>query len=117
MSASSPASLPPPGQKLSLAEALSSARETRALVIGAGVVRDTARVFHEQFPGSRAVVVSDHTTYSLAGRAVDQALTASGVKSAAPFIYPDAGLYAEIAFVEQLDASLRRSAPGRSTIW
>jgi glycerol-1-phosphate dehydrogenase [NAD(P)+] len=94
--------------KLSLAEALSSARETRALVVGPGVLRETGRVFAEQFPGGRAVLVADRQTFTLAGGAVEQSLAAAGVTCVAPFIYEDPALYAEFQFVEQLEASLRR---------
>ncbi len=106
---SAPATFTPPhtAAKLSLADALSSARETRALVVGPGVVRDTTRVFREQFPGSRAVVVCDEITFALAGRAVGEALAAAGVGGVAPFIYTDPALYAEFRFVEQLEAALR----------
>lgn len=99
--------LPSPA-KLSLADALSSARETRALVIGKGVVGEVARVFKEQFPGHRAVVVADEHTYPLVARAVDEALTTSGVACVAPFVFPDPALCAEFRFVEELEASLHQ---------
>lgn len=101
-------STPSPAAKLSLAEALSSARETRALTVGVGVLRDTARVFLEHFPGQRAVVIADETTFGLAGQPVADALRAAGVQCLAPFIYTDPALYAEFRFVEQLEASLRQ---------
>lgn len=96
-----------PNEKLSLADALRSARETRALIVGRGVLRDTARVFLEQFPGKRAVVVADEHTMTLAGRAVGEALAAAGIRCREPFIYTDPALYAEFRFVEQLEAALR----------
>lgn len=107
MTASATATPPRAATKLSLAEALSSARETRALVVGNGVLRDTARVFQEQFPGCRAVIVADEQTFPLAAKAVGEALAAAGVNCVAPFIYKDADLYAEFRFVETLEASLR----------
>ena len=102
----SPSSLPT--AKLSLADALSSARETRALVLGPGVVGETVRVFNEQFPEQRAVVVADEHTFPLVGRTVDNALTASGVACVAPFVFTDPALYAEFRFVEQLEAAFRQ---------
>lgn len=93
--------------KLSLDDALGSARETRALVVGRGVLRETARVFKEQFPDRRAVIVADQQTFALAAKAVGEALAAAGVNCIAPFIYTDPALYAEIRFVEMLEASLR----------
>lgn len=100
--------LPPrAATKLSLADALGSARETRVLIVGRGVLADTARVFREQFPGGRAVIVADETTYALAGRAVGETLAAAGVDCVAPYVFNDPALYAEFRFVEQLEAALR----------
>lgn len=98
----------PPATKLSLAEALSSARETRALLVGCGVLREVPRVFREQFPGRRAVVVADAQTFPLAGREVDEALATAGIACVAPFVFTDPNLYAEHAFVAQLEAALRQ---------
>jgi glycerol-1-phosphate dehydrogenase [NAD(P)+] len=94
--------------KLTLTEALSSARETRALVVGRGVLRDTAHVFREQFPGCRAVIVADRNTFDFAGQIVQASLVAEGIECVEPFIYPDPDLYAEFRFVERLEASLRQ---------
>jgi glycerol-1-phosphate dehydrogenase [NAD(P)+] len=93
--------------KLTLADALSSARETRALVVGGGVLVEVGRVFREQFPGSRAVIVADETTRSLIGGRVAAALAAAHVDCVAPYIYTDPALYAEFRFVEILEAALR----------
>ena len=100
-----PAPLSP---KLTLAEALSSARETRALIVGSGVLRETAHVFKTHFPDSRAIIVDDERTFAVAGREVGQALAAAGISCVAPFVYRNPALYAEIGFVEQLEASLRQ---------
>lgn len=94
--------------KLTLAEALSSARETRALLVGSGVLREVAAVFNAQFPGRRAVIIADERTFALAGRVVAGGLAAAGVGCAAPFIFRDPALYAEFRFVEELEASLRQ---------
>ncbi|MBI5689868.1 MAG: sn-glycerol-1-phosphate dehydrogenase [Verrucomicrobia bacterium] len=97
----------PTPAKLTLTDALSSARETRALVVGRGVVREAARVFADQFPGATAVVVADPTTQRVAGESVIAALRAAGIASESPFLFTDPGLYAEFRFVAQLEASLR----------
>lgn len=94
--------------RLTVAEALLSARDTRALVIGRGVVAGAGRLFREQFPGDRAVIVADETTFTLAGGSVAAALTDAGVSCVPPFIFRDPALYAEVRFVEALEASLRR---------
>ncbi len=99
----------PPATPLSLAEALKSARETRALITGAGALGATARVFQQQFPGQRAVVVADAQTYPLAAAGVQELLAAAGCAAEiAPFIFRDPALYAEMRFVDQLEASLRQ---------
>ena len=46
-----------PIARLSLSEALASARETRDLTLGRGVVNETAAVFARHFPGRRAVII------------------------------------------------------------
>ncbi len=97
---------PAPVEKLSLAEALSSARETRALVVGRGVLGETARLFVELFPGRSAVLVGDDRTMAVAGRDVATILDAAGIPCATPFVFQDPALYAEFGFVSQLESSL-----------
>lgn len=90
-----------------LEKALASARETRACVIGAAVLSEVPAVFREQFPGARAAVVADSTTFGVAGRAVQDALQAAGLAVAAPFVFDAAGLYAEMSHVERLTQALQ----------
>lgn len=101
------ASTLPVAEKLSLEAALASARETRALIVGAGALAETARIFREQFPGARAIVIADAHTLPLAGRAVGEALRAAGIGSEPPFILSDPALYAEMRYVAQVEAALR----------
>ena len=93
-----------------LKQALASARETRACVIGAGVLKDVPALFREQAPGARAAVVADGTTFGVAGREVQEALAAAGLAGAEPCVFDAAGLCAEMAHVERLEASLRAHA-------
>jgi len=93
--------------KLSLADALSSARETRELRIGAGVLGETGRVFQTHFAGHRAVLVADTHTFPLTGETVTLALAEAGIACLEPFIFDDPGLYSETRYVEQLVAALR----------
>ncbi len=95
------------GQKPTLAEALRSARETRALLIGPGVLGETARLFREEFPGCEAVIVADAHTFSLAGRKIASALATAGVRCWPPFLFTDPALHAEFRFVSALEDSLR----------
>lgn len=90
-----------------LEEALKAASETRALVIGPGVLSQVAQLFIEQFQGKKAVIVADTNTFRIAGESVFNHLKASGVPLEPSFIYDDPELYAEYRFVEQLEASLK----------
>lgn len=92
---------------LSLAEALSAARETHCLEIGAGVKSATPRVFNQQFGKRPAVVVADVNTYRAAGQAVDEAFRAAGHAVRDPFIFRAPDLYAEHRFVVELEQALR----------
>ena len=49
-------------------DALKAANETCALRIGREVLNEVAVMFKEQFPGKRAVVVADETTWDVAGK-------------------------------------------------
>jgi glycerol-1-phosphate dehydrogenase [NAD(P)+] len=97
----------PLARKLSLVEALASARETRDLRVGSGVLRLAPAIFQKQFPGRRAAVVADAAAFSVAGQTVFDALKRAGLATVEPFIFTDPQLYAEHAFVEQLEAALR----------
>ena len=46
--------------------ALERARDTKALIIGSGVVSRTAEMFGNLFPCSKAVIVADDNTWSVA---------------------------------------------------
>ncbi|PTY05155.1 3-dehydroquinate synthase [Opitutaceae bacterium EW11] len=97
-----------PASKLTLSEALASARETKALIVGPGVLDRAPEVFRQQFPGRRAVVVADDASFFVAGRAVSGSLRQSGLEAHPPFLFHDSNLYAEYRFVEILVESLRQ---------
>jgi glycerol-1-phosphate dehydrogenase [NAD(P)+] len=90
-----------------LEDALKAASETRALVIGPGVLNQVAQLFNEQFPDKKAVVVADTITYGIAGKTVYDALKAEGIELEETFIFTDPHLYAEYKFVDQLADSLK----------
>lgn len=90
-----------------VATALAKASETKALRIGAGVLNQAGELFLEQFPGQRAVVVTDPRTYDIAGRDVERSLREAGVGLEPCYIFTDPALYAEFRFVEMLDMNLR----------
>jgi glycerol-1-phosphate dehydrogenase [NAD(P)+] len=87
-------------------KALASAGETRALRIGNGILNQVPELFKEQFPGKKAVVIADQTTYRVAGQTVYEELKAAGIEQENPFIFSDPELYAEYAYVDQLIAAL-----------
>lgn len=88
-------------------EALAAADETRALRIGWSVLGETDALFREQFPGRKAVVISDTVTFALAGRSVTGLLKKGGILQEEPFIFDVPDLYAEYTFVDQLVSSLK----------
>ena len=92
----------------SIERALQAARETKALVIGNGVLNQVANIFSEQFPNSSAVVVADTNTYKIAGEKVCAFLEEAGIKLEEPFIFDTPDLYAEYTYVSQLEDSLKK---------
>ncbi len=88
--------------------ALKAASETRALRIGRGILIQVPELFLEQFPGKKAVIVADGTTYRIAGKAVSEELKAAGIEQEDPFIFTDNDLYAEYKYVDQLTAALKK---------
>ena len=86
--------------------ALQRTTDTKDLVIGPGVVAQTASVFQKLFPGQTAIIIADTNTWEVAGKAVLQSLEDARVPHEKPFIFDDPDLYAEWKFVEQLKAHL-----------
>jgi glycerol-1-phosphate dehydrogenase [NAD(P)+] len=86
--------------------ALQRTTDTKDLVIGPGVVAQTASMFQKLFPGQTAIIIADTNTWEVAGKAVLQSLENAHVPYEEPFIFDDPDLYAEWKFVEQLKAHL-----------
>ncbi len=86
--------------------ALQRTTDTKDLVIGPGVVAQTASMFQKLFPGQTAIIIADTNTWEVAGKAVLQSLGDARVPHEKPFIFDDPDLYAEWKFVEQLKAHL-----------
>ena len=82
--------------------ALQRTTDTKDLVIGPGVVAQTASMFKKLFPGQTAIIIADTNTWEVAGKAVLQSLEDARVPHEEPFIFDDPDLYAEWKFVEQL---------------
>ena len=94
-------------EKISSAEALKSARETRGLLVAAGVLNKTAEFFQKFFPGRMAAVIADVKTFDVAGRAVLHNLQKYGVKCVQPHIFTDPKFYAAYNYVDELEAELK----------
>ncbi len=91
-----------------LSKILEAASETRALRIGQGIINEVPDLFKEQFPGRRAIIVADTTTYRVAGDEVFKLLKNAGISQEEPFIYPAADLYAEYTYIDQLAPALQK---------
>ena len=89
-----------------ISKALKNANETRALIIGSGVITKVSELFKEQFPGSKAVIVADTITFEVAGRDIQRLLQENGIEQLEPFIFSDSDVYGEIKYVVELDRSL-----------
>ncbi|MDR1724598.1 MAG: sn-glycerol-1-phosphate dehydrogenase [Tannerella sp.] len=90
--------------------ALKSANETKALVIGRGVLAGVSTLFNEQFTGERAVIIADDNTYKAAGKQVGELLKSSGIRQDDAFIFDDPDLYAEYSHVDTLTGLLQNTS-------
>lgn len=97
----------PETRHLPLEEALASARETRALLVGRGVLPEIPEVFRSQFHGARAVIVADPNTFRVAGNAVQKIMLTAGLAGPEPFVFQEPDLYAESRFVDRLEGFLK----------
>lgn len=89
--------------------ALKNATQTKALLLGKGVLSSIATLFKEQFPGKRAIIVADKTTFEVAGKAVQRFLEEGGVEQDVPFIFDEPDMHAEWKFIERLDVHLAKT--------
>ena len=94
-------------QRISIAEALSAARDTRRLELGSGVLNQTPEVFRQLFGDKPALLVADTNTFAAAGQAVQEAFRRAGHTCREPFIFTDPKLYAEHKYVTELEAALK----------
>lgn len=86
--------------------ALDRARDTKALIIGNGVVCRTAEMFSQLFPGRKAVIVADDNTWEVAGKDAQKSLDDAGIESVDAYIFSSEDFYAEWKHVEVLKAFL-----------
>lgn len=85
-----------------LENALKAARETRACLVGEGVVAEVPKVFRGQFgkEWKKAVVIADPRTWKAAGESVARALNAE------PFLIEEGDFHAEMKYVDRVCAIL-----------
>ncbi len=86
--------------------ALRRARDTRKLVVAPGARRNVADVFAELFGNSPCIIIADENTFAVAGQDAYDGLRASGRKCFEPLVLEAEGLYAEYAFVTQIQRAL-----------
>ena len=86
--------------------ALERARDTKALIIGSGVVCRTAEMFTQLFPGKKAIIVADENTWEVAGKDAQKSLDEAGVESVDAYVFNSKDFYAEWKHIESLKAVL-----------
>ena len=91
-----------------VANALKSASETKALVIGQDVLKSTSKLFKEQFPGKKAIIVADIITFGIAGETVVKQFESEGIAQEQAYIYTDPEIYAEYKYVDELVEVLKQ---------
>ncbi len=91
-----------------VATALKSASETKALEIGQGILKQTSKLFKEQFPGKRAIIVADTITFNVAGKSVVEQFESDNIEQETPFIFTDPEVYAAYNYVEELVIALKQ---------
>ena len=89
--------------------ALRRATDTKACVIGDGVLGETVRLFGEFFPGAdRAIVVADPRTRAAAGERVAAMLRAAGVEVAEHVVEPGGKTFhADYRYVDEVREAVK----------
>ncbi|MCD4549027.1 MULTISPECIES: sn-glycerol-1-phosphate dehydrogenase [unclassified Schaalia] len=90
-------------------KALTTATETRDIIFGDNVTKQTGTLFAKLFPGAQVLLVADGNTFAATGEAVIQSLQAANVEFAdEPYIFPGTPtLYAGYENVEILREYIR----------
>ncbi|MDR0394528.1 MAG: sn-glycerol-1-phosphate dehydrogenase [Tannerella sp.] len=101
--------------------ALKNTSQTKELLLGEGVIVRTAAVFEKLFPGQKAIIIADKTTFGIAGNDVHMLLAKNGIAQEEPYIFDEHALHAEWNYIERLDKRLSETdaipiATGSGTI-
>ncbi|MDR2472720.1 MAG: sn-glycerol-1-phosphate dehydrogenase [Tannerella sp.] len=95
---------------MTIKEALNSASDTKALIIGAGSLAQAAQQFREQFgDGSKALIVADNNTWRVAGKEVSERFRTAGIIQDEPFIFDYPELHAEYKHIDALTEALKKT--------
>ena len=83
-----------------LETALAGADQTKAVVMGVGVLDQTGTTFAKHLPGMRAIIVADENTWRAAGPGAQESLRAAGIDLDDPVVFPGTPvLFADDAMV------------------
>lgn len=69
-------------------QALTTATDTKRILIGPGVVHQTGALVRELFPDEKISIIADENTFQAAGKQTLASLEAAGVELATPLIFP-----------------------------
>jgi glycerol-1-phosphate dehydrogenase [NAD(P)+] len=86
--------------------ALHQARDTRQLIVGAGVRHKVPEVFSELFADAASVIVTDENCFRAAGRHVYDSMRSSGREVHEPIVFEADKLYAEYPYVTRIQHAL-----------
>ncbi len=93
-------------------QALSTATDTREFRVGHGILPQTAEVFKTHFPGKKAKIVADETTWRVAGERVLNILRDAGVDCAEPLVFPARPQpYADTDFLARTRSAIESEGP------
>ena len=97
---------------MSIDDALKNATDTKACLIGDGVVAQAPEVFRAQFPGkAAAIIIADPRTWKAAGEKVAALLTDAGVAVAKHIVEPGGKVFhAEYHYVVDVRAAIEQGA-------
>lgn len=88
--------------------ALAQATDTKAVLIGSGVIKAVPETFTTCFGSQTAIVVADENTWTAAGQTVDEQLRAAGLAALEPYLFPGQPmLYADYQNVQKLTIALK----------
>lgn len=94
---------------LKIEEALKHVDETKALIIESDVISKLGKLFAEQFPNQKAIIVSDQYMYDLIGKKIGSLLDESQIDQYEPFVFKDPVLLANYENVDRIYNHLKEN--------